>query len=201
MNVFLLSPGRTATTTLAHAFSYVDGYTSSHESRTKYLSDDRVDYPSNHIECDNRLSWFLPRLSKKYAASGVLVSVLRDKNLIAKSYDQRWENINIMKAYSQGILRRDLSDNNFSVCVDYVCNIYEQINYFSKDWENFVEIDLKCPEKGVEKLLKIMGKESDFEKVISFLATHSLNQNDSGIIAKLKITYINLRVLLKDLFA
>lgn len=200
MNIFLLSPGRTGTTTLSEAFNCVDGFTSSHESRTTKLGFDRVDYPDNHIECDNRLIWFLPRLREKYASEGILVKVVRDYESIARSYDRRWRRINIMKAYSQGILLRDLCENNLDVCRDYVVNCYEHIDAEEGHWDNFIELDLSNPRPGVEELLGRIDAVDVKEQVLSHLGQTKSNLNIKSSKDLLNVTWHNLRLLVWDIF-
>lgn len=198
MNVFLVSPGRTATTTLSEALKKIEGYTSLHESRIQFLGKDRVSYPENHFECDNRLIWFLPRLTKEYGKRSMLVNVLRDRESIAKSYNRRWDGIKIMKAYSQGILMRPLNNNNFDVCMDYVNNVYEHIEYFSKDWAYYVEVDLANPDIGMEEIFKILDVSG--EGVCDYLKGNSLNQNRTDLKVKLKGLKFNFKCMVYDLF-
>ncbi len=198
MNIFLLSPGRTATTTFSEAFKKIDGYTSAHQSRNPYLGPARIDYPENHFECDNRLTWFLPRLTNKYGKSGVLVKVTRDRDSIARSYHKRWPGIRIMKAYSQGILRRPLKDNSIEVCKDYVNNVYEQIDFHAPFWSNFIEIDLHKPEPGMEQLFALLGV--DGTNALDYLARHRLNESETGLRPKINHLRANIKTLLYDLW-
>lgn len=65
-NVFVLCTGRCGSTTLfAQACQHIENYTASHESKIFLLGDKRLEYSQNHIEVDNRLSWFLGSLEKK----------------------------------------------------------------------------------------------------------------------------------------
>lgn len=198
MNVFLISPGRTATTTLAEALKNLSGFTSEHESRCSYLGDERINFPENHIECDNRLTWFLPRLTKKYGANSILIKVVRDKTAIAKSYNKRWSRIKIMKAYSQGILMRGLAENNLDVCVDYVNNVYEQIDYFSKDWKHVITLDLNSPDEGLNELFKLLNV--DGSKAVEYFHNNQLNKNESSFKAKYADFKFNIKMALYDLF-
>lgn len=62
MRIFITGTGRCGTKTLANACKHITNYTSGHETRTKFPFPDRLKYPDNHIEVDNRLLWFLERL-------------------------------------------------------------------------------------------------------------------------------------------
>ena len=76
MNVFILSTGRSGSQTFARACAHVSNYTSAHESRSGLLGDAHFDYPDNHIESDNRLSWMLGRLDRKQIAALIGVAPL-----------------------------------------------------------------------------------------------------------------------------
>ena len=200
MNVFFISPGRTGTTTISVAFSCIDGFTSLHESRVKLLGDERINYPTNHFECDNRLVWFLPRLSKRYAQSGILVIVNREKLKIARSYDKRWGGLGIMRAYSQGILMRHLKENNLDVCKDYVDNVYEQLDFAQKEWGKVIYLDLDSPRKGVVDLLVEINKEEYTDEIMKSFDTIKSNQNNKTIKVRIRQLIQNITMLFQDLF-
>lgn len=202
MNVFFISPGRTATTTISEAFSHVPGFTSSHESLVQELGEYRVDYPENHFECDNRLTWFLPRLTEKYGDSvdSLLVIVKRHRSQIAASYDQRWDKINIMKSYSQGILLRPLSANNIQVCEDYVDNVYEQLEFAVPRWKNVITMDLSMPEPAIRQVCAFVGSADVADQVLSYFQSTRSNQNNSGFLKRASVFKFNFENLLRDLF-
>ena len=200
MNVFILSPGRTATTTLSEAFSCVKGWSSAHESRSQLLGDERVNYPEKHLEFDNRLTWFLPRLTKKYSSSALLVIVQKKQCRLASSYNKRWYKMNIMKSYSQGILMRDLKDNNLDVCKDYVSNVYEHLEYVSKDWMDCIYLDIDNPEEGVVGILNyIGGTESDLKEILEFLKTTVSNKNEFSLYQRLSWVWFAFRFFVGEL--
>lgn len=200
MNIFFISPGRTGTTTISMAFSSIDDFTSGHESRVNFLGEERVDYPDNHFECDNRLVWFLPRLTEKYGESGVLVIVNRNRSEIAKSYNYRWGGIGIMRAYSQGILMRRLNENNFEVCRDYVNNVYEHLDFIKKDWIKVINLDINNPKQGISEILTEVGKEKYLEKVLESLNTIKSNKNNKTIKVRFRHFSQNCVMLFQDLF-
>lgn len=200
MNVFFISPGRTGTTTISVAFSCITGFTSLHESRVKFLGDERVNYPTNHFECDNRLVWFLPRLSKKYAESSILVIVNREKLKIASSYNQRWGGIGIMRAYSQGILMRHLNENNLEVCKDYVDNVYEQLDFAKEEWGKVIYLDLDNPKQGVIEILKEINKEEYTDEILESFDTVKSNKNNKTIKVRVRQLIQNITMLFQDLF-
>lgn len=200
MNVFFISPGRTATTTLANAFKCIEGYSSLHESRVQLLGDERIAYPENHIEFDNRLVFFLADLTQKFAADrGVLVIVCRDHHAVAGSYNRRWSKINIMKSWSQGIHLRDLNQNNYEVALDFVQYCYRQLDYFKMQWECVVELDVHNPEAGIQELLHIMGESEYADEVSQYLKEKYHNLNENGLRNKIADLWFNVRCLAKDL--
>ena len=105
MRVFILCTGRTGSKSLIKACEHITNYTASHESRSKLIGENRFRYPDDHIEADNRLSWFLGTLDKKYGKEAFYVHLKRDKTKVIDSFSQRWTNQgSILKAFSEGIL-------------------------------------------------------------------------------------------------
>lgn len=66
MNIFILSTGRCGSTTFIQSCQHITNFSSAHESNIHKIGTDRIVYPQNHIESDNRLSWFLGRLEEHY---------------------------------------------------------------------------------------------------------------------------------------
>jgi hypothetical protein len=89
MRVFVLSTGRCGTTTFAHASSHITNYSTSHESRADSYGTARLDYPDDHIEVDNRLSWFLGSLDRRFGNDAFYVHLWRDPEAVARSYAER----------------------------------------------------------------------------------------------------------------
>lgn len=90
-NVFVLGTGRCGTTTFMRACRHVTNFTTAHESRVNQIGPDRLMYPENHIECDNRLSWFLGRLDEAYGDKAFYIHMMRDEEAVARSYLTRWK--------------------------------------------------------------------------------------------------------------
>ncbi len=85
---------------------------------------------------------------------------------------------------------RPLEVNDIRVCRDYVNNVYEQIDYFSKDWAYFVELDLDNPKPGLDKIFSIL--EVSGVGVNEYLSAKFLNKNVSGL--KHKIDYLRYNI-------
>lgn len=198
-NVFILSPGRTGTMTLARVLARLPGYSSGHETRCSFLGGERLDYPRRHIECDNRLVWFLPRLTARFRSTGALVVVHRTQRDTAASHARRWYRVNMIKAYSQGILKRDFTENTLEVCEDYVNNVYEQIAFAEPHWGHVVHIDIAAPEAGVKELLALLGCENHAAEILDQLAATRENMSRLSLKNRLAIIRFSLRNLLWDL--
>jgi hypothetical protein len=131
MNVFVLCTGRCGSHTFARACSHITNFTSNHESRKRALGSDRVAFPDQHIEIDNRLSWFLGRLERRFGNSARYVHLLRDPEEVALSYNQRWLGPNsLISAYRRGILTFSSELEPIAVSRDLVSTINENIEAF-----------------------------------------------------------------------
>ena len=98
MNIFILNTGRCGSTTFIQACKHITNFSCAHESRTAILGKERMDYPDDHIEADNRLSWLLGRLDKKYGDDPFYVHLKRNENDTARSFTRRYSS-GIIKAY------------------------------------------------------------------------------------------------------
>jgi hypothetical protein len=95
------------------------------------LGAERIAFPDQHIEIDNRLSWFLGRLERRFGNSARYVHLLRDPEEVALSYNQRWLNPNsLISAYRRGILTFSPQLEPISVSRDLVTTINENIEVF-----------------------------------------------------------------------
>ncbi len=86
MNVFVLCTGRCGSSTFIEACHHIANYTSAHESRSSLLGAERLAYPAQHIEADNRLSWLLGRLDAAYGDSAFYVHLQRNHPDTAASF-------------------------------------------------------------------------------------------------------------------
>lgn len=64
-------------------------FTVGHESRASAYGPARFAYPDNHIEVDNRLSWFVGSLAEHHPDAHY-VHLLRDADATARSFLARW---------------------------------------------------------------------------------------------------------------
>jgi len=144
-NVFVLNTGRCGSLTFSKACSHIINYTSSHESLTGELGNNRFNYPNFHIEVDNRLSWLLGKLDKYFGNDAFYVHLKRDKFLTAKSFEKR-AGKGIMKAYEgDGILMGSNEKDKFKIALDYVETVNLNISLFLNNKSNKMDINIENP--------------------------------------------------------
>lgn len=133
MNVFILNSGRCGSTTFIQACSHISNYTALHESRCGLIGPERLNYPDNHIEADNRLSWFLGRLDQEYGDDAFYVHLKRDRQATAESFARRAD-FGIMEAYREGIvLELQGAPTAHEIALDYLDTVEANIGHFLKD--------------------------------------------------------------------
>lgn len=152
MNVFVLCTGRCGSLTFANACTHILNFSSAHESRTQCIGSERLTYPAQHIEIDNRLSWLLGRLDKTYGDEAFYVHLKRDKNKVAESFTKRYAG-GIIKAYRGSGIMLGLpeSADPMEVSLDYCETVNENIILFLKDKSNKMEFNLENFEQDLEK--------------------------------------------------
>ncbi|MCU7933290.1 MAG: hypothetical protein KZQ99_00230 [Candidatus Thiodiazotropha sp. (ex Dulcina madagascariensis)] len=132
MNVFILNAGRCGSTTFIQACRQITNYSASHESRTQYTGAERLAYPANHIEADNRLCWLLGRLDRRYGDDAFYVHLSRDRQASMDSFIKR-AHFGIMKAYREGILLDGRPQQAQQIVSDYLDTVESNISLFLKD--------------------------------------------------------------------
>jgi len=135
VRVFVLCTGRCGSKSFFRASSHILNYTSAHESRAyDWLGKRRLEYPDNHIEVDNRLSWFLGRMDKMYGGDAMYVHLVRKKDDVAGSYllaaKHNTRGKQIIAAYSVMAGRQPVT---LQMTLDYWYTVNENIEYFLKD--------------------------------------------------------------------
>jgi hypothetical protein len=89
-HVFVLGTGRCGSTTMIRACQHMTNFSTGPQSRWELLFDDRLAYPQNHIEADNRLSWLLGRLHDRFGTQAYYVHLVRDREATAESFSKRF---------------------------------------------------------------------------------------------------------------
>lgn len=170
-NVFVLGTGRCGTTTLIRACEYIENFSCGHETRSTLLGDERIAYPPHHIEADNRLTWFLPRLEKTFPAESTLfVHLKRNAENTARSFALR-KREGIMRAYREGILMRGnqktLHDEDIALAKDYIQCVNENIQAFLSNKPHVMQMDLETLNNDLPKLWRYINAKGNLESAIT----------------------------------
>ncbi len=164
MNIFILNTGRCGSTTFIKACQHISNYSAGHESRGTEIGTSRLVYPDNHIEADNRLSWFLGRVDKQYSDNAFYVHLTRDKNKTAASFIKRAD-YGIIQAYQQGILQdsgRLLNIND--VALDYIDTVTENIKHFLQNKTHKMNFRLENSSEDFKRFWVAINAEGDLSK-------------------------------------
>lgn len=164
MNVFVLCTGRCGSTTFAKACQHLTNFTAAHESRSRLAGRARFEYPDNHIEVDNRLSWYLGMLDRYYGDRAYYVHLLRDPEAVARSFALRkdWKHA-ILTAYHNGIAWGALGASRLDVARDYVATVNANISAFLKDKSNVMVFELEKAAEQFPRFLEWIGAEGDLK--------------------------------------
>ena len=147
MNVFVLNTGRCGSTTFIKACTHISNYSCGHETLIDRLGLQRTTFPENHIEADNRLSWFLGRIDEQYGNDAFYVHLTRNIDDTVNSFVKRMD-YGIMKAYKQGILMDDMpAHDKAAFARDYIHTVTSNINLFLKDKSNTLHFELEDAQK------------------------------------------------------
>lgn len=179
MNVFVLTTGRSGSTTFYEACKHIENYTCGHESRASLSGEERLNYPDNHIEIDNRLSWFLGRLDEKYGNKAIYVHLKRDEKAVAESYYKRREfPVGIMRAYFLNILMKYKC--TFEDAVDLTNTVNSNINLFLKDKNQVQILHLESIQDDMPSFLSLINAKCKKEDVLkSFDSIHNKKRSVS----------------------
>jgi hypothetical protein len=131
--------------------------------------ENRLDYPRNHIEVDNRLCYCLGRLDEKYGDDAVYVHLTRNELATAKSFLNRWGS-GVIRAYAYYILQDTQHENendHLDVCRDYVDAMNANIRLFLKDKTKVVNVHLENPQPGFERFWELIGAEGDKQAALA----------------------------------
>jgi len=184
MRVFVLCTGRTGSLSFARACAHITNYTIGHESKARTLGKDRFQYADQHIEADNRLSWFLGSLDRSFGNEAFYVHLIRDKEEVVKSYNRRWvRNGSLIRAYCEGILQITLhkldSQKRLEVGNDFYEHVNDNIRHFLKDKEHKTAVHIENIYEEFPKFWDLIGAEGDLDLAIqSFEIMH--NQSKTG---------------------
>lgn len=126
---------------------------------------DRLAYPPNHIEADNRLSWMLGRLEERFGRDAYYVHLTRNREKVIDSFAARARS-GIMKAYRDGILMRhgEAEDSHVrEIAADYVDTVTANIRIFLRDKPNRMDFALENARQDWPRFWEWVGAEGDYE--------------------------------------
>lgn len=166
MNVFILNPGRCGSTTFIQACQHISNYTALHESRVTLTGEQRLAYPAHHIEADNRLSWLLGRLERRFGNDAFYVYLSRDLLESAESFSRR-AHFGIMQAYKEGILLGGQQQTEQEIALDYLATVQSNIALFLKDKTHKMDFRLEQATDDFTQFWASIGAQGDLPKALA----------------------------------
>lgn len=173
--MFILSTGRCGSTTFERACRHIENYSAAHESRAALPGPTRLAYPANHIESDNRLSWFLGRLDQCYGDRAFYVHLQRDPEQVARSYATRLLPGMIIPAYAQGIylgLQPPRDESALELARDYVETVTANISLFLKDKTRKMDVHLANAKRDFSGFWNAIGAKGDLSAALAEFDTN-----------------------------
>lgn len=166
MNVFVLCTGRCGSHTFVEACDHISNYSAGHETRSRFLGKERLNFAPNHIEADNRIVWFLGRLDKMYGDDAFYVHLTRDRQHNAASMS-RYMHMGILKAYTNGILMRSSYRNDpMEFSLDLYDNVNMNISTFLKDKTRTMDFSLENAQDDFRIFWDRIGAEGDLDAAL-----------------------------------
>lgn len=166
MNVFILCTGRCGSVTITKACQHITNFTSSHESRSQCLGDERLNFPDNHIEADNRLTWFLGRLEEKFGDDAIYVHLKRDANATAASFVKRYRK-GIMKGYTKILHGLPWNANRLAVALDYCHTVNSNISAFLRKKSRTMQFDIENGKEDFSRFWDLIGAQGNKDKALA----------------------------------
>ncbi|MGD8590882.1 MAG: hypothetical protein PVG22_18820 [Chromatiales bacterium] len=166
MNVFILNPGRCGSTTFIRACRHITNYSAGHESRVNLTGDERLAYPPDHIEADNRLSWLLGRLERRFGDDALYVHLSRTRQASVESFSRR-AHFGIMQAYRAGILLGGRQQSDREIALDYLETVDSNIALFLKDKTHKMDFRLEHAKQDFPLFWELIGAQGDLVKALA----------------------------------
>ena len=203
MNVFVLAPERSGTTTFFKACSHITNYTVAHETnQNSILRHFNMWYPDNHIEIDNRLTFNLGWLDL-YHPNAYYVHLQRDLINTATSLSKRYFNHgNVVRGYLDsiiGVRPEKVPDHHlFGVAMQFVnmtrYNIYAFLKG-KKHMDFHIDID---PQNSFKKFWDAIGAEGDLNAALAeFQIKHNASRDRVKYLLWWEIKLVLLRLYRK----
>lgn len=179
MNVFVLCTGRCGSTTFVEACRHITNYGAAHESRATVVGPERLSYPPDHIEADNRLSWFLGRLERAYGDEAFYVHLKRDDAATARSFARRYD-AGIIKAYREAVLMGGAPGADpLRLCLDYCETVNANIEAFLRDKTKKAHVSLEHAKEDFANFWRLIRAEGDLAAALAEW-DHVYNASGSG---------------------
>ena len=192
MNVFVLCTGRCGSHTFIEACSHITNYTAGHETRSRFLGEERLNYGPNHIEGDNRLAWFLGRLDKMYGDDAFYVHLTRNRLRNGASLG-RYMHMGILKAYTNGILMRSSYQNDpLEFGLDFYDNVNMNISMFLKDKSHKMNFTLENGAEDFRIFWDKIGAQGDLDAALAEWS-RTYNKSKTNVFEKINETFRTLR--------
>jgi hypothetical protein len=128
-------------------------------------------YPQNHIEVDNRLSWFLGTLEKEYGGRAFYVQLLRRPEEVAKSLAARGEQ-SILFSFTSGILqyfsaaRNQPAEERQRIGLQYWDVVNDNIELFLRDKPHRMTMWLHDIKQPFKDFWRSIGADGDLEAAL-----------------------------------
>jgi len=167
MNVFILNSGRCGSMTFIEACRHIGNYSAGHETRLRRIGAERLAYPADHIEADNRLAWLLGRLDAAFDDRAFYVHLQRDRNATASSFVRRAD-FGIMQAYREGVLLGgEAGQSALDLAHDYLATVDANIRHFLADKTQKMDFHLEHAQEDFPRFWTRIGAEGDLDAALA----------------------------------
>jgi hypothetical protein len=140
----------------------------------------RFEYPDQHIESDNRLSWLLGTLERIYGDEPIYVHLTRNREKVIKSYAKRYDRNyieGIMQGFGHGILQKSQTYKDLELpklAEMYVNVVTDNIQCFLSDKSKVVRMDVDDPVASVREIWKLGLMQGNLQKATDeWMITHN----------------------------
>ena len=171
MRVFVLCTGRNGSVTFSKACEAMTNFTSGHESKSTLLGMKRFEFPDQHIEVDNRLSWQLGHLHELHSDDVFYVHLTRNHKDVAKSFQKRFfSQRSIVLNFALGIKKmspKELTRTvQLKISEDYIETVTKNVMHFLSD-KDHMTIDLSELEEKFSEFWNRIGATGDLDQGLS----------------------------------
>lgn len=177
MRVFILCTGRSGSVTFIKACEKIENYSCGHETLGNNIGSDRMIYQDNHIEADNRLSWFLGALDHDFGNNAMYVHLKRDKENTVRSLNRRWRRRgSIVPAFCEGILMIPPEKLGAVKRMDVCSHLYDTMNtnivHFLENKTNTLTINLENIKNDFKEFWNFIEADGDLNEALKVFDTN-----------------------------